>query len=149
MLKEQDERVRIPDPCLEVSLALSSLFVHKRRQVVQPPLWVRIPFFLYPGTLNRRPAEMGQRRDRFWAGYVVFVWAVGQQIPLFLEDTLKKVRATFSFPGACKMHQSLWWALFPSLRYRRSLPTLWNVRRNLLGSLLPCCISQLLYSNTA
>lgn len=39
---------KIPDPCLEVSLALSSLFLHKKRPEVPLSLWVSMSFSSVP-----------------------------------------------------------------------------------------------------
>lgn len=39
---------KIPDPCLEVSLALSSLSLHKKRPAVPLPLWVSMSFSFVP-----------------------------------------------------------------------------------------------------
>lgn len=140
-VKGMGGRGRIPDPCLDVSFALSSLSLHKRRQVVQPPLWVSIPFSPYPGTLNRSPAEMGQWRDRFWGGYVILVWAVGQQTLHCARRYFKESTCHFCIARDLQDASDYCGELLPSLGYRRELLIPWKVRRNLLGSFMPLLCS--------
>lgn len=143
-------RGRIPDPCLEVSVALSALFLHKWRQVVQPPLWVSIPFSHTQGLWTEAPLRWGNEETGSGQAMSYLFGQLDKRPSIALEDTLKKVYAIFcisrDLQGAsdyCGELSYLHWDIEWSYLYSGKLREIsWD-------PFCHCYVHQPLYSNTA